>query len=82
MGNKNGAFTGTDVVSAQVSAGACPKEVPDVQPWIKSPAIPDEWRIIKPGENPKKDPDENQILFPESFLSNLKHRKTGWNGRP
>ena len=61
---KNGAFTGTDVVSAQVSAGACPKEVPDVQPWIKSPAIPDEWRIIKPGENPKKDPDEKPDFIP------------------
>lgn len=61
---KNGAFTGTDVVSAQVSAGACPKEVPDVQPWIKSPAIPDERRIIKPGENPKKDPDEKPDFIP------------------
>lgn len=61
---KNGAFTGTSVVSAQVSAGACPKEVPDVQPWIKSPAIPDEWRIIKPGENPKKDPDEKPDFIP------------------
>lgn len=61
---KNGAFTGADVVSAQVSAGACPKEVPDVQPWIKSPAIPDEWRIIKPGENPKKDPDEKPDFIP------------------
>lgn len=61
---KNGAFVGTDVVSAQVSAGACPKEVPDVQPWIKSPAISDEWRIIKPGENPKKDPDEKPDFIP------------------
>ena len=61
---KNGAFAGADVVSAQVSAGACPKEVPDVQPWIKSPAIPDEWRIIKPGENPKKDPDEKPDFIP------------------
>lgn len=61
---KNGAFAGADVVSAQVSAGACPKEVPDVQPWIKSPAIPDEWRIIKPVENPKKDPDEKPDFIP------------------
>ena len=61
---KNGVFTGADVVSAQVSAGACPKEVPDVQPWIKSPAIPDDWRIIKPGENPKKDPDEKPDFIP------------------
>lgn len=64
---KNGIYTsadGTAVVGAQVSAGACPKEVPDVQPWIKSPAIPDEWRIIKPGENPKKDPDEKPDFIP------------------
>lgn len=61
---KNGAFVGTDTIGAQVSAGACPKEVPDVQPWIKSPAIPDEWRIIKPGENPKKDPDEKPDFIP------------------
>lgn len=54
---KNGAFTGTDVVSAQVSAGACPKEVPDVSPWIKHTDVPDEWRIVKPDEIP--DPDDN-----------------------
>lgn len=61
---KNGVIVSPDVVSAQVSAGACPAEVPDVQPWIKSPAIPDEWRIIKPGENPKKDPDEKPDFIP------------------
>lgn len=63
---KNGAFAGTDVVSAQVSAGACPKEVPDVQPWIKSPDIPDEFRIVKPGEAPgqKPDPDEHPDWLP------------------
>lgn len=61
---KNGAFAGTDTISAQVSAGACPKEVPDVQPWIKNPVIPDEWRIIKPGENPKKDPNEKPDFIP------------------
>ena len=61
---KGGAFTGADVVSAQVSAGACPAEVPDVQPWIKNPVIPDEWRIIKPGENQKKDPDEKPDFIP------------------
>lgn len=63
---KNGAFVGTDVVSAQVSAGACPKEVPDVQPWIKSPDIPDEFRIVKPGEAPgqKPDPDEHPDWLP------------------
>lgn len=63
---KNGAFTGTDVVSAQVSAGACPAEVPDVKPWIKSPDIPDEFRIVKPGEAPgqKPDPDEHPDWLP------------------
>lgn len=54
---KGGAFTGADVVSAQVSAGACPKEVPDVSPWIKHTDVPDEWRIVKPNEVP--DPDDN-----------------------
>ena len=54
---KNGAFAGADVVSAQVSAGACPKEVPDVSPWIKHTDVPDEWRIVKPDEVP--DPDGN-----------------------
>lgn len=54
---KNGAFAGADVVSAQVSAGACPKEVPDVSPWIKHTDVPDEWRIVKPDEVP--DPDDN-----------------------
>lgn len=54
---KNGAFAGADVVSAQVSAGACPQEVPDVSPWIKHTDVPDEWRIVKPDEIP--DPDDN-----------------------
>ena len=61
---KNGSFTGTDVVGAQVSAGACPQEVPDVSPWIKNPAIPDEWRIVQPGEEPDKDPDKNPNVIP------------------
>ena len=61
---KEGLYVVNDTISAQVSAGACPKEVPDVQPWIKSPAIPDDWRIIKPGENPKKDPDEKPDFIP------------------
>lgn len=61
----NGNFVvSDDVIGAQVSAGACPAEVPDVQPWIKNPVIPDEWRIIKPGENPKKDPDEKPDFIP------------------
>lgn len=54
---KNGAFVGTDTIGAQVSAGACPKEVPDVSPWIKHTDVPDEWRIVKPDEVP--DPDGN-----------------------
>lgn len=53
----DGCWSGTDVVSAQVSAGACPKEVPDVSPWIKHTDVPDEWRIVKPDEIP--DPDDN-----------------------
>lgn len=53
---KNGAFVGTDTIGAQVSAGACPKEVPDVSPWIKHTDVPDEWRIVKPDEVP--DPDD------------------------
>lgn len=62
----NGCWAGTDVVSAQVSAGACPAEVPDVKPWIKSPDIPDEFRIVKPGEAPgqKPDPDEHPDWLP------------------
>ena len=56
---KGGAFTGADVVSAQVSAGACPKEVPDVSPWIKHTDVPDEWRIVKPNEVPDPDDDND-----------------------
>lgn len=47
-----------------VSQGACPAEVPDVTPWIKNPTIPDEWRIVQPGEDPKKDPDSNPEKLP------------------
>lgn len=63
---KNGQFVANDTVGAQVSAGACPKEVPDVSPWIKNPAIPDEWRIVRPGEtpNPDEDPDDNPDVLP------------------
>lgn len=63
---KNGKFVFTDTVGAQVSAGACPKEVPDVSPWIKNPAIPDEWRIVQPGEtpDPDDDPDEQPEIIP------------------
>lgn len=59
---KRGAFTGADVVSAQVSAGACPKEVPDVSPWIKHTDVPDEWRIVKPNETPDPDNDDGDAL--------------------
>lgn len=63
---RNGQFVANDTVGAQVSAGACPKEVPDVSPWIKNPAIPDEWRIVQPGEtpNPDEDPDDNPDVLP------------------
>lgn len=61
---KNGAFMANDTIGAQVSAGACPQEVPDVSPWIKNPAIPDEWRIVQPGEKPDKDPDKNPDVLP------------------
>lgn len=61
---KNGAFTGADVVSAQVSAGACPKEVPDVSPWIKHTDVPDEWRIVKPNEVPDPNDDNDGDALP------------------
>lgn len=57
---KGGAFTGTDVVSAQVSAVACPKEVPDVVPWRKDVAIPDEWRVIEGGNDSDSDNDKKK----------------------
>lgn len=63
----NGNFVvSDDVIGVQVSAGACPAEVPDVKPWIKSPDIPDEFRIVKPGEAPgqKPDPDEHPDWLP------------------
>lgn len=54
----NGNFVvSDDVIGVQVSAGACPEEVPDVSPWIKHTDVPDEWRIVKPDEVP--DPDDN-----------------------
>ena len=61
---KGGAFTGADVVSAQVSVGACPKEVPDVSPWIKHTDVPDEWRIVKPNEVPDPDDDNDGDALP------------------
>lgn len=61
---KNGAFVGTDTIGAQVSAGACPKEVPDVSPWIKHTDVPDEWRIVKPDEVPDPDDDNDGDALP------------------
>lgn len=61
---KNGAFTGTDTISAQVSEGACPQEVPDVAPWRKSVDIPDEWRVINPNETPEQNPDDKPEVLP------------------
>jgi hypothetical protein len=61
---KGGAFTGADVVSTQVSAGACPEEVPDVSPWIKHTDVPDEWRIVKPNEVPDPDDDNDGDALP------------------
>lgn len=63
---KNGYFLGTDTISAQVSEGACPKEVPEVTPWHKETDIPDGWRVVPqevPGtggdQEPEKDPDKD-----------------------
>lgn len=61
---KNGAFAGTDTISAQVSAGACPQEVPEVAPWRKSVDIPDEWRVINPNETPEQNPDDKPEVLP------------------
>lgn len=61
---KNGAFAGTDTISAQVSAGACPQEVPEVAPWSKSVDIPDEWRVINPNETPEQNPDDKPEVLP------------------
>lgn len=54
---RHGSILSPNVISAQVSTGACPQEVPDVSPWIKHTDVPDEWRIVKPDEIP--DPDDN-----------------------
>lgn len=60
----DGCWAGSDVVSAQVSAGACPKEVPDVSPWIKHTDVPDEWRIVKPDEVPDPNDDNDGDALP------------------
>lgn len=61
---KGNSVVASDGVYSLVSQGACPAEVPDVTPWIKNPVIPDEWRIVQPGEDPKKDPDSNPEKLP------------------
>ena len=61
----NGNFVvSDDVIGVQVSAGACPKEVPDVSPWIKHTDVPDEWRIVKPNETPDPDDDNDGDALP------------------
>lgn len=61
----NGNFVvSDDVIGVQVSAGACPKEVPDVSPWIKHTDVPDEWRIVKPNEVPDPDDDNDGDALP------------------
>lgn len=61
---KNGIIVNNGVISAQVSAGACPKEVPEVAPWRKSVDIPDEWRVINPNETPEQNPDDKPEVLP------------------
>lgn len=60
----DGCFVGTDTIGVQVSAGACPKEVPEVAPWRKSVDIPDEWRVINPNETPEQNPDDKPEVLP------------------
>lgn len=57
-------FVCANTISAQVSAGACPKEVPEVAPWRKSVDIPDEWRVINPNETPEQNPDDKPEVLP------------------
>ena len=57
-------FVCTDTISAQVSEGACPQEVPEVAPWRKSVDIPDEWRVINPNETPEQNPDDKPEVLP------------------
>lgn len=72
---KNGAFAGTDTISAQVSEGACPQEVPEVAPWRKSVDIPDEWRRANPKESPDKDPKKDPEILPPIIPIPLKPSK-------
>lgn len=46
-----------------VSAEACPEEIPEVLPWRKSVEIPDEWRVLEKtetGSDPDQDPDDDK----------------------
>lgn len=61
---KGGNFVGSSYIGAQVSAGACPQEVPEVAPWRKSVDIPDEWRVINPNETPEQNPDDKPEVLP------------------
>lgn len=61
---RNGQIASSDVISAQVSEGACPQEVPEVAPWRKSVDIPDEWRVINPNETPEQNPDDKPEVLP------------------
>lgn len=61
---RNGQIVSSDVISAQVSEGACPQEVPEVAPWRKSVDIPDEWRVINPNETPEQNPDDKPEVLP------------------
>ncbi len=64
---KNGVIVSPDVVSVQVSAGACPAEVPEVVPWRKEVTVPDEWRVIPGGgsdDDPDKKPDALPVVIP------------------
>lgn len=60
---KGGIFVGSSYIGAQVSEGACPKEVPEVVPWRKEVSVPDEWRVI-PGGGSNDDPDKNPDALP------------------
>lgn len=61
---KEGLYVVNDTIGVQVSTGACPKEVPDVSPWIKHTDVPDEWRIVKPDEVPDPDDDNDGDALP------------------
>lgn len=62
-----GLIVNNSSISAQVSEGACPKEVPEVVPWRKEVTVPDEWRVIPGGgsdDDPDKKPDALPVVIP------------------